>query len=854
MKNKIIRLSSGANDKAIRFLSRCPIELAEGKTTSTVTITRTGSFTDPRYGRFEITRDMLLSMVKNFKAGAYGQDIFIDVDHKPTNGAAGKLLSLSVEGNRLRAEVEWTHYGIESIKDKGYQYLSAEYTENFTDNEAGQQHGPVLLGAALTVRPVIKHLDPVRLSEASTNDIPVLLHPELITQLSQELATMYKTYSKRLSKALISLLLSAPVVLQLCEAFETTAKALGEDKDALDGLFTSFESTGKKLAEQIGSNVVTLSINTPTVGAGGKLLSEDDVKRLLSEDRTKRDTEAKTLSEKLSTNTALFTKLLAEAEGIKALDDDAQKALSSAVDLITAEMSAEQVTKLAEHQIRLGNDLSVKTQLAGLGFRPTGSVQLSQTDQRTALSLQNSITSALKQTNEFANQRLKLAEKVSPFVALVLSEFDRVNAPAIANETKQLSAGATGIGDTSLPIGFQRTVIREALSDLRVLELVNTLTDFSATATTQIPYETRDISGVLNEGIVYEGAAIHRASVTQAMDTAYILPMKLAFIISNEVMHFSRTSGIDWDAYGRNVASNARFMQELIVRRICNTLQRAADSYLALTITAEAFNTQLNGTSVSVVKTAQFPIVRQYQQRDLQGNAVGTATNPITVKLNNVTIVEYNGSGTQAAGTYYRITNYNLGYVQFVSELGVPVFPANTANTNITYNYATNIAKFDTDNGSVAVETYLNGLLRAVGRRKAILADDRFVTPDFMLSSNTLNDTITNASQFTESGKKFGTDQTSQGDLQAIKNIPAWSTSAPSTDIGSERLIIGERGTLTYTIAKPFQTGAPFEAVNSVGKPTGQKQAYGEEYSAIKVPDALRSRLTSIIAYSASTR
>lgn len=853
MKKHRIQLSAGADGKTIRFLSRCKIELAEGKTTSTVTVTRTGTFYDPRYGRFTISKDMLLGMIKNFKAGTYGQDVFIDVAHKPEDGSAGKIISLSVEGNRLRALVEWTPYGIDAIKTKGYQYLSADYSENYTDNEAGQEHGPLLFGAGLTVRPVIKNLDPVRLSEASGSDHPLLIHPELVVQLSQELDIMYKSYIARLTAALKAFKLSEPVVQQLCTAFETTAKELGEDKAKLDGLFASFETTGKTLSEQVGDNVVTLSINAPAASSE-KTLSEDDVKRLLTEDRNQRDTEAKTLAEKLTTNIALFNKILSEADGIKALDEDAKKTLASAADLITADMSAEQVTKLAEHQISMVNQLSVNTQLASMGYRPAGSVQLTQTDQRTALSLQESIITGLKLSGAYANRQIKLAEKLSPFTEKVLSEFDRINAPSIASEVKRLAGGTTGMADTNLPIGFQRTVIREALSDLRVLELVNTLTDFSATVTTQIPFETRDGSAILNEGIVYEGGGIHRASVKQDMDTAYILAMKLSFIISNEVMHFSRTSGIDWDAYGRNVASNARFMQELIVRRICNTLQRASDSYLAANIAAEAFNAQLDGATVSTIKTAQFPIVRQHQQYDLQGNAVGTATNPVVVKHNNVVIAEYNGSGEQAAGTYYRITSYNLGYVQFVSELGVPVFPANVANTNITYDYATNIAKFDLDNGAVDMDKHLNGLLRAVGRRKAILSDDRFVTPDFMLSSNSLNDTITNASQFTESGKKFGTDTTSQGDLMAIKNIPAWSTNAPSTDIGSERLIIGERGTLTYTITKPFQTGAPFEVVNTAGKPTGQKQAYGEEYSAIKVPNALRSRLTSVIAYSATGR
>lgn len=40
-------------------------------------MTRTGSFTDPRYDRFEITPTML--MVRNFEAGVCGQGVFVGV-------------------------------------------------------------------------------------------------------------------------------------------------------------------------------------------------------------------------------------------------------------------------------------------------------------------------------------------------------------------------------------------------------------------------------------------------------------------------------------------------------------------------------------------------------------------------------------------------------------------------------------------------------------------------------------------------------------------------------------------------------------------------------------------------------
>ena len=85
----------------VRFLS-LPIKLADGAKTSWVTVTRTGTFTDPRYGSFDITPAMLTAMVKNFDSRVLGQDVFFDVAHKPNDGAAAKVLKLAVEDGRLR--------------------------------------------------------------------------------------------------------------------------------------------------------------------------------------------------------------------------------------------------------------------------------------------------------------------------------------------------------------------------------------------------------------------------------------------------------------------------------------------------------------------------------------------------------------------------------------------------------------------------------------------------------------------------------------------------------------------------------------------------------------------------------
>src|SRR5690349_2904736 len=127
---RIIRLEADGQ-RAIRFLTSLPVDIGD-KRKATVTITRTGTFTDPRYGKFDITLAMLNTMVKNFRANVIGQDVFIDVAHKHSDGAAAKILSLFVDGSRLRAEVEFTDFGVDAVKKRGFRYLSAEYVEEWT--------------------------------------------------------------------------------------------------------------------------------------------------------------------------------------------------------------------------------------------------------------------------------------------------------------------------------------------------------------------------------------------------------------------------------------------------------------------------------------------------------------------------------------------------------------------------------------------------------------------------------------------------------------------------------------------------------------------------------------------------
>ena len=869
-----IRLSQG-EQRSVRFLSGAKVSLPAGKTESWVTITRTGTFHDPRYGEFSITPTMLAQMVQNFDAGILGVDIFIDAQHRPENGAAAKFKSLKVEGDRLRALVQWLPYGADAVKNKCMVYLSAEYVEDFIDNEKRQSHGPTLLGAGLTTRPVISRLDPVdpdaiELSHESLSAGPTLLHPQLVRQLSQDWSARMDKHLKALLAALTAMTLSQDTVDSLAEAYKLAAGNLGDDDDKLKALAQQFEATGKKLAAAKPGERVTLSIEgLPTAPQSRDPQSatpeqiEAMVSKQLAKAREAEETAARKLAQDTTARRKVFTDAVDAAEGLSdETKSDLKKQLS---ELITPEMSEDQVKRLAEYQISQAHNLEAARQLAQQGYQDTrtGAPRITVDESNGIKRLSSEIRKNLAGTSAAMKGEIRLvqADKLPAFAQKVLSCFDQLHGRRLDAERRIMlsEGGNVQISDTDLPVSFMREVITEVFADNNVMNLIQTLTDLGATGTTQIPYEEQgDASSIPNDGVVYEGRGIPRSGVRQKMDLAYILPMKLAMTLTVEVMHFTRTSQINWEAWGRNMASNARIIRELIARRILNELQRVADAYGAATVTDEAVHAQLDGNN-SIITLAEFPLVRPFQQYDMQGETVGAVENPITISItvggSPVSVTAWDGTGTQAAGTYYRVVNYNLSKIQLVDEDGDPLTPTATASA-VSYSHATNVQKFVLDvPGDTTLERHLNGLLQAVGARKATMNAELRGLPNYQFMSPVLNDIITNAENFTAQARRDGANTSAQGDLETIKGIPAWSTNAAGVDLGDHRILMGQRGMLSYVVAKPFSVDdPPSDARDSDGRFTGEKEAYGVEFSAIKVPKPLRKRHTSVIAYNAADR
>ena len=838
-KPRTFRLEAAAS-KAVRFLSSSVSVDAE-RQTSTVTVTRTGQFYDPRYGQFEITSTMLQGMIDNFNANVFGQDICIDCAHDPRNGAAGTITRLFLDGNKLRAEVAWTPFGLELIKDKGYRYLSAEFIENYVANEHPfTEHGPTLLAAGLVVRPCIKNLDRVELSESDDFDGIQLISEQLAKEFKEDsnmnLIELFKA-------ALENKKLSESVIAQWVEIAKKLLEGV-TDEPKQKALMASLQEQALSLADSGQPQSITLNQTG---------LTTEQAKALFESMQAEQAKKLADVQAKIDSNRRLLTEQINAAEG---LGEDTKATLLEAADLVTGEMSEPQVKALAMQQIKLGQNIESQKKLAGMGFNGQGaggSVIIQSGHNVGAMKLAEDIRKNLKQTSAFSNGSIRLSETVDPFVDRVLSLFDAQYNDKLNREYKVLS-GEGNISDTELPYAFRREVIREALHDMQILQLVQTNTDPSAQAVTQIPYEERKPFTSVNNGIVYERGAIPKAGVTQKMDMAYINAMKIAFNVSDEMMHFTRVSGVNWDTWGRHVATCSRILREIVVRRLANEMLRMSDSFNAGSVTNESIATQLDGANTRV-KTASFPIVRPHSIYDLQGNQIGNTANPITVMFGATPIEPFDGSGNQSAGTYWVIENVNLGYIQFVDETGAVVAP-NQGTATISYSYATNVAKFDLDIATgLTLEQHLNGLLRKVGSRKAVMKDDRYVTPNFLLMSNTLNDTCSNAEQFVVSLKRDGSDTNSMGDLSSVKSIPAWATNAPGIDLGDERILMGERGTTNYVVAKAFAIGEMQEGRDpQTGELNGTKEAYGTEFNAIHTPKPLANRYTSVVVYSANGR
>lgn len=842
--NRIIRLSE-SQGRTLRFVSGLPRTLGEGlggdKPQTWVTVTRTGRFADPRYGEFDITRPMLEEMVRNFDANTYGQKIFLDVAHKPENGAAAEVLKLAIEGDRLRALVAWTPKGVKAVKEDGFVYLSAEYHENFIDNEAQVPHGCVLLGAGLVTRPCIKRLDPVTLSETPGGESVLLLHPTLLSELISEVKKTMNKHLQQLEADLRAKKLSEAAIQSILSA---ARKALDGQTDdtAMKALCEAFLDSVKHLTEGQAPGPITVSVG----------MTNEAVAALVAKQLADAQSAAKTLAEA----GAAKIKLLTETIGERVKDSELAKELTEAVAGLVGGLSDEQIKEVAARQIALGEKMEASKKLAAMGFNFRGNAIISVDSSNEIKKLQDAVDKRLGFDGSL-RKRYPLSggveiEDGKALAEKVLAKFDSENGHRLHAEVKMLAGGDGIMSDVAVPAVFERTVIREMLYQTVGLALVDVGTD-TFSQSVSIPYSYRDTTAAGKDSTrIYEGQAVRRAGIKQALDIAYPIPQKLAFEISDEMRYLAGNGQINFDVVAENARNAIRIVGEDTERLIWNEQVNASDEYSVTAVTNENL-TGVNGTNKVFVLT-NFPVVKPRKYFDLQGNQIGSTVNPLTMTYNAAACYEYDGSGTQSAGTYF-VMDYNLGEVRFVTQAGAAVTPTNGLTITVTaYSYSTNVAKWDSDLGSLAVDKKYDDLLYKIGLRKVVLEDQRAYQAAQMLLSGTLMTAIEQASTFAANYAKPGTTLDQNGNLGAVKGIPGFKSYAPGLQLADNRIVVGQRGLTRYRMLKPWSLGQLQDQKDSNGRFTGKKEAYGDQFVALFTPAPLKGGFTSIVVYSATGR
>lgn len=144
------------------------IELQEQKA-AWIDLHRLGRWHHPRHGVLTGTVEKFKSFIANWRSNVLGRKVIFDKSHDFNQGGTGFLQDMKIDGNKLKGLVEFTPFGIDLIRNKGFIYFSPEYRDSFLNKETRENHGPTLMGGALTPRPFLTNLTPIVLSEEIDN-------------------------------------------------------------------------------------------------------------------------------------------------------------------------------------------------------------------------------------------------------------------------------------------------------------------------------------------------------------------------------------------------------------------------------------------------------------------------------------------------------------------------------------------------------------------------------------------------------------------------------------------------------------------------------------------------------------
>ena len=144
------------------------LETVKGKNIGTAQLLPKGKFKHRVFGDMNFTDEKMDTAIKNFNAGIPQSEVAINFNHNVHGAiqtAAGWFAELFKDDKFLNAKFDFTDEAAQMIKDKKFKFVSAEVTEDFTDNK-GKKHGFTIFGAGLTNTPFMTQQNPIMMFSA----------------------------------------------------------------------------------------------------------------------------------------------------------------------------------------------------------------------------------------------------------------------------------------------------------------------------------------------------------------------------------------------------------------------------------------------------------------------------------------------------------------------------------------------------------------------------------------------------------------------------------------------------------------------------------------------------------------
>lgn len=134
------------------------------------------SYHTPAYGEVEVDIEKIDNFVNSVNSFVRGQDIAINYEHgqDPSKGhkAAGWIRQARKNSNgNLELAIDFTEPAKKELKDKEWRYFSLEWDDEWQHPD-GVIYKDVIMGGALTNRPVAKGLMPINFSEIFSENEP----------------------------------------------------------------------------------------------------------------------------------------------------------------------------------------------------------------------------------------------------------------------------------------------------------------------------------------------------------------------------------------------------------------------------------------------------------------------------------------------------------------------------------------------------------------------------------------------------------------------------------------------------------------------------------------------------------